>query len=290
MWYDFREFGCHLGNVGLTDTERQAAGFRVVAILAIRNERPYLANCLDYLIADGLDYFIIDNESDDGTAELLREPRFAAHLVGYQSHAFRGAFDLEGLMAAIDAAIPEIDADWVLHQSPDEMMHSYNPGERLVDAIARIDTAGYDVIDFNEFVFLPIDHDYLVDHKGAQPLRWYYFHKQGPGRLMRARRQLLQLSWMQSGGHRLQGQPFRLAPENFVLRHYMFQSQEHAFTKYPDRRYRQEEVDRGWHGNRIGVAADRFTFPETAELEYLGDRASHELSRDRPRKLHYWQW
>ena len=107
----------------MTDTERQAAGFRVVAILAIRYERPYLANCLDYLIADGLDYFIIDNESDDGTAELLREPRFAAHLVGYQSHA-----------------------------------------------------------------------------------------------------------------------------------------------------------------------ADRFTFPETAELEYLGDRASHELSRDRPRKRHYWQW
>ena len=94
----------------MTDTERQAAGFRVVAILAIRNERPYLANCLDYLIADRLDYFIIDNESDDGTAELLREPRFAAHLVGYQSHAFRGAFDWEGLLTAIEAAIPEIDA------------------------------------------------------------------------------------------------------------------------------------------------------------------------------------
>ncbi len=271
----------------MTDTERQAAGFRVVAILAIRNERPYLANCLDYLIADGLDYFIIDNESDDGTAELLREPRFAAHLVGYQSHAFRGAFDLEGLMAAIDAAIPEIDADWVLHQSPDEMMHSYNPGERLVDAIARIDTAGYDVIDFNEFVFLPIDHDYLVDHKGAQPLRWYYFHKQGHGRLMRARRQLLQLSWMQSGGHRLQGQPsgWRRRTSFFAIICFRARSTPSQNTPIGDTGRRTLTAA---GGNRIGVAADRFTFPETAELEYLGDRASHELSRDRPRKRHYW--
>jgi GT2 family glycosyltransferase len=47
---------------------------RVVAILAVHNERPYLSNCLSHLIENDIDFAVIDNGSIDGSTELLQEP------------------------------------------------------------------------------------------------------------------------------------------------------------------------------------------------------------------------
>ena len=179
---------------------------RVVAILAVRNERPYLRNCLGHLIDNGIDFFIVDNESTDGTAALLREPRFAEYLVGQRRSTFRGAFDWAGLLRAREEAASGIEADWVVFVSADEIMHSYSAGESLAAAIARADADGYDVIDFNEYVFLPVNVDYVVDCPGWQPLRHYYFFEPSRPRLMRARRRDLRVSHVTTGGHVLEGE------------------------------------------------------------------------------------
>ena len=55
---------------------------QVVAVLAVRNERPCLGNCLHHLIENEIDFFVVDNGSTDATVELLRERRFRSHLVG----------------------------------------------------------------------------------------------------------------------------------------------------------------------------------------------------------------
>jgi len=263
---------------------------RVVAVFAMRNERPYLANCLDHLIANGLDYFVLDNESDDGSLELLREPRFAEHLVGRGSRPFTGVFDWLDVLGKLEATIADIDADWIVLHAPDEVMHSYTPGETLGDAIARIDAAGFDAIDFDEFVFLPVDHDYVPDQPGPQPLHWYYFFEPSRPRLMRARRRSLNVTWLPSGGHRLHGHAFKLAPETLALRHYMVRNQAHARAKYAGRRFPEAELAKGWHRQRAGQPADRFTFPPTTALSYLADPADRNLSRANPRSLNYWQW
>ena len=128
-------------------------------------------------------------------------------------------------MLARQAAVDAIDTDWILYVSADEIMHSYNAGETLSAAIERADTAGFDVIDFNEFVFLPIEMDYMPDREGAQLLRYYYFFEYERPRLMRARKKRLQVSHVEHGGHLLSGEPIRLSAESFALRHYMFRNQ-----------------------------------------------------------------
>lgn len=263
---------------------------QIVAVLAIRNERPYLANCLSHLIAHGVDYYIVDNASDDGSAELLREARFAKHLVGYCTRPFDGWFNWEDLMRARETAMTTFEADWIITVSADEILHPYTPGETLADAITRLDRAGNDVIDCNEFVFLPIDGDYVVDSPQAQPLRWYYFFEPRKPRLMRARRKSLQASHLNHAGHILEGEPFALAPESFALRHYLFRDQDHAFRKYGERKFRPEETVRGWHGNRVSQPRASFAFPRASQLEFLADPAQRTLHRGRPRKSHYWQW
>ena len=263
---------------------------RTVAAMVVRNERPYLANCLNHLIGNGIDYVIVDNESTDGTRELLREQHFARHLVDLHHASYKGHFDWDGLLRARESAAKAVDAEWVLYLSADEIMHSYVPGETLSAAIDRVGASGYDVIDFNEFVFLPVDAGYIPDRPGLPPLDLYYLFEPYRPRLMRARRKDLRVSHVAHGGHILSGEPFRLSPETFALRHYIFRDQDHAMRKYAERIFAPAELARGWHHNRYNVAGTRFVFPAASRLERLAAPESRTLSRANPRKTHYWEW
>lgn len=263
---------------------------RITAILSIRNEAEYIGNCLAHLVHNGLDFIVIDNESDDRTVDIVRQDRFARHLVDLRSHPYPGYFDWQGLMQAREKAASECGADWVLFVSADEIMHSRREAETLSDAIHRIADTGAQVIDFEEFVFLPVDTDYVSDAEGWQPLRHYYFFQPAPVRLMRARRTDLDVSHIEMGGHTLVGSPYRLADEKMVLRHYIFRSRQHAEQKYTQRVFAESEVKRGWHGNRIGFHDSAFSFPSAERLKLLRQTDQRDLERDQPVLKHYWEW
>src|ERR1700689_1431169 len=104
---------------------------RVVAILAVHNERPYLANCLSNLIENEIDFAVIDNGLTDGSTELLRESGFAPHLAGYRHVPFAGVFVWEEILLAQEQLLRTIEADWIVLVAPDEILHSNLPGETL---------------------------------------------------------------------------------------------------------------------------------------------------------------
>ena len=111
---------------------------RVVAILAVHNERPYLSNCLSHLIENDIDFAVIDNGSTDGCTELLREPKFAPHLSGYRNVPFAGVFVWEEILLAQEKLVRTIDADWIVLVAPDEILHSNVPGETLLSLFCKI--------------------------------------------------------------------------------------------------------------------------------------------------------
>jgi hypothetical protein len=152
-----------------------------------------------------------------------------------------------------------------------------------------LDRQGYDVINFDEFVFLPIDGDYIPDHEGPQPLTHYYFYEPRTPHQMRAWKKASKLSNVVGAGHLVSGSDFRLAPETLALRHYIFRNQAHAFEKYAQRVFAADEVGRGWHVNRVGQIAAHFTFPPAGDLLRLATPGDRNLNRDHPRKIHYWQ-
>ena len=259
---------------------------RVVAVLAIRNERPYLANCLSHLIENGIDFAVVNNGSTDGSIELLQDSRLVRHLAGYRHVPFAGAFVWKEILLAQEQLVRTIDTDWILLLAPDEIMHSNVLGETLASAIEKLNARGYDVINFDEFVFLPVDHDYIPDHLGTQPLRHYYFWRPS----MRAWRKALNLSNIAGGGHWLFGADFRLSPETLVNRHYIFRDQAHAYEKYSHRIFDAEELARGWHSDRFEQPVANFTFPPADQLECLASPDDRNLSRRHPHETHYWQW
>jgi glycosyltransferase involved in cell wall biosynthesis len=265
------------------------ASMNVTAVLAIRNEEVYLANCLRHLVRNGVQFLIIDNESSDRSAEICRRREFAQGLVNLLELRFTGAFSLLRQLERKMEVISNLNTDWVIHIDADEVMHSTIDGESLNQAISRIDAAGWNAMNFEEFVFLPIDHDYVPDAPGYQLMVYYYFFQPTSPRLIRAWKKTSGFSMVEHGGHLLAGPDLRIAPENFVLRHYIFRSQEHAFRKYSTREFAMDELTRGWHGNRVNQRMESFRFPPAKSLRRLSDSAARIMDRSDPWDVHYWQ-
>lgn len=261
----------------------------VTAVLAIRNEEAYLANCLRHLIHNGVRFAIIDNGSTDASAEIYRDPEFAANLVTAIEQPFEGAFSLAEQLRRKMALINAIDTDWIIHLDADEVMHSYRPAETLGEALCRLDGEGWNVVNFDEFVFLPIAHDYLTEAPALQPMEHYYFFEPSAPRLMRAWRKASGFSPVEGAGHVLAGPDLRLAPEHLALRHYIFRSQDHAFAKYHARTFAPDEIARGWHVNRVNQPLSSFQFPAAGRLKRLAFPTQRNLDRSDPWRVHYWE-
>ena len=210
----------------------------VTAVVAVRNEEAYLANCLRHLVRNGVAFAIIDHDSSDATPSVYRRAEFAANLVDVVRLPFTGAFSLTAQLRAKMAVVERLQTDWVIHADADEEMDSYRAGETLAGALRRIGAAGWNAVDFDEFVFMPVDHDYVSDTQLPQPMRYYYFFSPHVPRLMRAWRRDAALSMVEQGGHILTGESLRLAPERLALRHYVVRSRPHAFDKYTRARLR----------------------------------------------------
>ena len=260
----------------------------ILAILAIRNEEAYLPTCLRYLCENGIQLAVIDNGSTDGSRDILQS--FRSNLVRYESIPYSGKLDWKTLLTAKAKIAEESGADWVIHHDCDEMMHSYRDGESLSEAIKRLDSAGCNVIDFDEFIFLPVEEDYVSDQISFPNVSTYYFFRPSNFRLMRAWKPRPGISNLKSGGHRISGPGLHIAAEKLALRHYIFRNQQHAFEKYTMRKYAPSELLLRWHRNRHDVAQDRFRFPAADLLHRLPSPQSRELRRDRPHRTHYWEW
>ena len=260
----------------------------VTAVLGVRNEEAYLANCLRHLVHNGVRFAIIDNGSTDASAQIYRRREFADHLVATIELPFNGVFSLVEQLRRKMALIETIETDWVIHLDADEMMHSHRPTETLSEALSRLDGEGWNVVNFDEFVFLPIEHDYVPEAPGQQPMDLYYFFEPRTPRLMRAWRKASGFSPLESGGHALAGTDLRLAPEHLALRHYIFRNQEHAFAKYDMRTFAADEIARGWHLNRVRRPRESFLFPPSTILKRLSSPAEGRFDRSDPWAIHYW--
>jgi glycosyltransferase involved in cell wall biosynthesis len=263
---------------------------RIMATLAVRNEQSCIGNCLRHLVRNGIEFAIVDNGSTDATRSIIERAEFKHHLRDSHDVPFEGVFDHERMLIEQEVLIKEHAADWIIHHGADEIMHSYRTDETLSEAIARLDAAGWNAVNFDEFVFLPLDTPYVPDHDGWQPLRYYYAYELAASGLVRARKRTLDVNMVKYAGHRLDGEPIALAPETMALRHYIFRDQRHAFEKYPARVYAPEALARGWSRDKHGVPADAFAFPHRDRLRILSDPSSRALDYSQPHRQHYWHW
>ena len=260
---------------------------RCTAVLTCRNERQILERLLPHWLAEGLELCVIDHSSNDGSRELM-EANLGSGVLQIRDLPWLGSFSLDQQLQAKSLAIESVDSPWVMHLDADEWPQSNRPGESLLQALDRLGEAGANVVNFDEFVVLPIAE--------SPQAEGYYYFAPSPQRLMRAWRRDSGFSNRASGGHRLEarpgGQQIQVANENLVLRHYIVSSEQHAVDKYLGRRFAEEELARGRHKNRVGLTHRELVLPRAELLQPLppAHGLGVELDRSEPKNLHYWHW
>ncbi len=248
---------------------------RILALLAAYNEQRFIANCLDHLIRQGVDVYVIDNSSTDATVAIA-ERYLGRGLVGIETMSRTELFEFERILRRKEALAACFDADWFIHLDTDEIRLAPNSRQTLNEAIHEVDEAGYNAVDFLEFTFVPTieapDHDH---DNYLETMAWYYpFRPFDRHRLNAWKRQPGGVDLVTFAGHAVGFPGLKAAPRAFPMRHYLCLSVPHAIRKYASRRHPPSALAAGWHRWREQLDPTRIILPSQSELRrYLVDEA-----------------
>lgn len=258
---------------------------RVVAILATYNEERFIAACLENLFRQGVEAYLIDNDSTDQT--VATAGRYLGRgLIGVENFPRDGVYRWSSILRRKEQLAAAIEADWFMHVDADEVYPSPRPGITLAEFLAEVDGQGYNAVNFVQCTFVPTieapDHDHA---QFLETMRWYYPFMPAFPHLIRAwKRQTVPVELASSGGHLANFPGRRLYPQSLPMRHYQFLSVPHAVRKYALKQYDPAEVQKGWHGWRATLRPDVIRLPSQAEMHtYVSD---DQLDVSNPRARH----
>lgn len=259
--------------------------FKITAIVAIRNGTFYFPKLCQHARDNGLSLAVIDNGSEDNLQELIKlnsDIVESSMMLDYD-----GKFDLVKQLEAKESLALELNADWIIHLDVDELLYSDIKNETLQVALNRVHEAGFNAVNFDEFVFLPVQRLKRFNSNNYNTMDRYYFHEPKPNRLIRAFHKKLKTEVV-SGGHNIEGE-VKLYPQNMIMRHYMFENSKHARTKYKNRIYSDQDLDKNFHSNRLLLQNKELYFPAKKQL-LRTSKDQWQLDKSNKKTKHFWEW
>ncbi|HUX62981.1 methyltransferase domain-containing protein [Sulfuricella sp.] len=229
--------------------------FRVVAFMTAYNEEDIVFHSVSRLLRAGIEVYLIDNWSTDGTVAAV-EPLLGKGLIGierFPAEGSTGTFDLGRLLARVEELARTIPADWFIHHDVDEIRESPWPEIRLREALQYVDRMGFNAVDHTVIDFPPIDNSFVSGSDfGSYFTHWEFGRRPGHFQQVKAWKNLGQpLTLAKSGGHDADFPGRRVFPYKFLLRHYPVRSHSHGEKKVlGERKPRfnpEERAVRGWH-------------------------------------------
>jgi glycosyltransferase involved in cell wall biosynthesis/uncharacterized coiled-coil protein SlyX len=263
-----------------------APGFRVVAIVAAYNEADIVEQSVADLVEQGVDVYLVDDGSTDGTADIAERYR-GRGVVAVERRPPGAAgchrFSLASIVERKTRIAESLDADWFINHDVDEFRESPWPQVPLRDAIERVDTCGYSAIDFVSLDFWPTDDRF----RPGDDVRAAFTHHAAP--TPHDRQQIrcwkntgAAVDLVSTGGHSTGFAGRRVFPIRFLSRHYPIRGQAHGERKvFAERRrdYDEHERAHGWHVQYDGIEpGDSFIRDPATLTPYDGDAVRLELA------------
>lgn len=258
--------------------------FRVIALVAARNEEDIIAQVLEDLIRQRIDVFLIDDGSTDGTVSEASQ-WLGRGLLEIERHPPNPVFEWARLLRRKQELAARLDAHWFLHHDADEFRESPWAERDLLDAFREVDRLGYDAVDFRVLNFWPTE-DGLA--RGADVREAFQFYEIAPARdavqIKAWKRTSEAVDLVSSGGHEAAFANRRVFPIPFLTRHYPVRSQAHGARKiFTERlpRFSSDERAQGWHVQYDDLTAGTNFVRDPAQLtKYDPERVRNEMLLD----------
>lgn len=230
---------------------------RSLALLTVYNEADIIEEAITHALNQGLDVFVVDDASTDGTDRIL-ETMGASKRVKWKKAPLdeAAAYNLDLIMKRNETIALQAAADgyqWMMYMDADEIRCSPWPDVSLAEAFAHVEALGYNAVEFTvaDFRFLRDQHP---EHGQYESQLLHFEFGRRPGHFIQIK------AWKQNPharadlvsfvGHQVVFEGRRVFPLKFLLKHYPLRSQEQAHNKlYRDRfpRYPAESLARGYH-------------------------------------------
>lgn len=258
--------------------------FRVVVLMSAYNEEDIIVPCLQYLIKQGLEVYLIDNWSTDSTVELATEflGKGLLAIEKFPQSKPPTHYVWGDILSRIEQLTEEIEADWFVFQDVDEIRSSPWQGLSLRDAIRKVDREGFNSIDHTVLTFYPIDNAFSAGEDFEAYFRYFEFSDK-PGQFIeiKAWKNLgRRISLSKSGGHEVRFEGRRTYPFRFLLKHYPIRSQAHGEKKiFKERkpRWHAQERAKGWHTHYDHINKGHSFLRRPDELKLFDASALGEL-------------
>ncbi len=247
---------------------RRPHPLKIVSIFHIYNESRFLPAQLKHQAKQGLQAYIIDNESTDGSLDIVKS-FMGRGVIGYETFPRRGKFELRALLQRSEELHKELGADWYLHHDADQFRYAPNPYRTLAAGIRAMDDLGYNAIDFDVFDFLPTEEENDFDAPDfLKRMKYYYYFNRGSTNQVKLWKNFGQeINLKDTGGHNLSFNDRKLAPIQFIQRHYYALGRKHAIEKYCQKQYCEAELADGWHDKRVTIRPEDICFPSQKLLK-----------------------
>lgn len=259
---------------------------RLIGFIPCYNEADILAPLLRFYESAGVPVVFIDNGSTDGSGAIAQR-YLGREVLEYVRHETE-EYDLKEMLSLCLTVVARHAPDWIMHIDAD---HFYEPGEGFAsfhDHVRDAEARGCNVIDFEEYVFLPTTADDPVEANVYERMKYYAVRDPGEAEqpteygslLLQPRLYRYQpgMNISDDGGHTIfyVEDRMRVHPVRGILRHYMFRSLEQGRQKLRERRARYSRAGRarGWHTQYDTWQAEEILFhrdPNTLTRRVEGD-------------------
>lgn len=257
----------------------------VLAIIATYNERRFIADCVENLIRQGIDIYLIDNESTDDTVEIANAYS-GRGIVAIETQPRDGCYQWGKLLSRKAQIATDSNYKWIMHLDADEIRLAPPGWKTIARALEYVDAQGFNAVNFMEYSFVPTIEQPDHDHQHFQAtMRWYYpFLPVAQNRLNLWKRQPAMVDLVTTGGHKVNFPGIKPYPTAFPMRHYLFLSIPHAIEKWVRRDYAPDELAKGWHKSRAQLSSSSLWLQSQTELRrYITDA---QLDASKPLTKH----
>jgi hypothetical protein len=226
--------------------------FKVCAIMSVYNEEDIIEETIGKLISSGIDVYVLDNGCTDKTIEKI------SHYVG------RGIVEIKKFLTEennkkmyvwslilneIESVSKELKYDWFIFVDADEIRYSPWPGYSLLEGVERVDSEGYNLINFKLYNFRVTEKSIICkDYENSLP--YYSLPESNSDIQIKAWKKSSTINISKFGGHIASVPNPLLYPIKFIHKHYPIRSIEHGFKKLKKERlniYSELEKNKGWH-------------------------------------------